>query len=83
MATLLLKNDCPGLPNMESYISLNGHLFVPDEDMRGAELTCTVSQEFLKRFTEFVRLNNALNERERMLYLAGLQTHIDNENNAC
>lgn len=79
----ITKKDCPGLPNEESYISLSGHLHVPDDDMRGADHTCTVSGEFLRRFTEFVRLSHALSERDRRLYLAGLMAHCDNEKNAC
>jgi hypothetical protein len=79
----ITNKDCPGLPNEESYISLNGHLFVPDDEMRSGKRTCVVSQEFLERFTEFVRLSDALNERDRRLYLTGLLTHIQNENNAC
>lgn len=70
----ITRADCCGLPNDESYISLNGYKFVPDHEMRDAdhERTCIVSDEFIAAFAQFVRDVPILSERERRIILTGL-----------
>lgn len=70
----ITHNDCPKLPNDISYISLSRYYHVSDDEFKKmkSEHTCTVTDEFLSRFTEHVRNTPVLNERERKIVISGL-----------
>ena len=70
----ITKQECPGLPEPVSYISLSRKIFASDDTLRkgGAKLSCVVGDEFMKRFCDHIRNTPVLSDRDRIIILNGI-----------
>lgn len=68
--------DCCGLPNALSYVSFRGIKHVPDDDLRGAECSCLLSTDFIRKLHYFASYVPVLNEKQRRNIVSGLALRL-------